>query len=231
MSNVLDLKSSNYGWQSSPSQTKLRYLKTYAVGNSALDLGCGYGWYSQYLADNGWHVVAIDQTPRFDHPAIDVQAMTLGSGNLPFSTDQFDTTLMFDILEHVPDEALIIQEVARVTKRRLIVSVPNREEGFLPLYGLTYRHRIDRTHLREYTISELVDKMEKAAFRTLHVALEGLEGPLYLSLAFAKGTGIRYLVWMLLRLQFRVLQLLGLLKNETIAGDIFWVGEKQRSSF
>jgi SAM-dependent methyltransferase len=210
------------GWSVSPSQRKLDYLNEYAVGQTALDLGCGMGWYASALAGLGFEVLAMDAQRRTEDPRIDLRVGDIAPP-LPYETDAFDTVLMFDILEHLPEEDAILAEVARVTRQRLIVSVPHADDGFLPLYGLTYLHRIDKTHLREYTPGGLQAVLEAHGFHTRRVALEGLSHlPLVFSEFLRGGPAVRRLARYAITAAYKV----GLVANQSVAGDIFWVGDK-----
>jgi hypothetical protein len=44
--------------------------------------------------------------------------------NLPFSDGEFDVATAIEVLEHVPDPAHTVAEMARVASRWLLVSVP-----------------------------------------------------------------------------------------------------------
>jgi SAM-dependent methyltransferase len=211
------------GWQASPSRLKLDYLRRYAIGQTALDLGCGRGWYASALADRGLAVTAVDQANRVDDPRITVLEQPIAVP-FPFGDDAFDTVLMFDILEHLSDEAGVLSEVARVCKRRLILSVPHADDGFLPRYGLTYLHHTDRTHLRLYTPDSLRDRLEAYGFKPLRVALEGRPTIPLVFAEFVRGGAV---IRGLARYAITVLYKIGLVYNKNIAGDVFYVGERR----
>lgn len=210
------------GWMATPSALKIDYVKRYAVGTTALDLGCGRGWYAGVLADMGLQVTGMDQVNRITDTRITVLKQSIGAP-LPFEDKAFDTVLMFDILEHLPDESAILSEVARVCKSRLILSVPHADAGSLTIYGMTYLHYEDDTHLREYLPEGLCATLEAHGFNTVHLALEGKQTfPLFFS-EFIRGGRIikrtaRYLISALYKI--------GLVYNDSIASDIFYVGER-----
>ena len=206
-----------------PSNAKMAALR-WAVGSTALDLGCGRGWYASALADRGFRVIGMDRVDQVTDARIEMHVGDIRPP-LPFLDASFDTVLMFDILEHLEAEAEILSEVRRVCRAggRVILSVPNADDAFLPMYGLTYLHRTDRTHLREYTLDGLPRLLAGFGFRTLYCALEGrTHVPLVFS-EFLRGsravkTLARYALVALLRV--------GAIHNPNVAGDIHWVGER-----
>ena len=49
---------------------------------------------------------------------------TMLAENMPFAEDEFDMACAIEVLEHVPDPAHTVAEMARVARRHLLVSVP-----------------------------------------------------------------------------------------------------------
>lgn len=207
------------GWRYSFSGTKLEYLKKYVVGKTVLDIGCGKGWYSVFLKDRGFDVYALDIEKQFEDERIN---FTLASAQtLPYPDHSFDTVLMWDVLEHIEDEQLILQHVARVCRKRLILSVPNQDDRNLNWYNLTYQHFKDKSHFREYGLEEIQDKLRSAGFRILLAKLEGPVMPQFF---------VEFLRFRFLRVPIRkVLTLLckiGFLSYGGMYADIFVVADK-----
>lgn len=103
-----------------------------AAPKSLLDVGCGeavltHQW-AQALGDK--RVVGIDlddpQLHAFweSRTAPNLEYQVLKAENMPFEDDEFDVATAIEVLEHVPDPAHTIAEMARVAKRHLLVSVP-----------------------------------------------------------------------------------------------------------
>lgn len=114
-----------------------------AVPTTILDVGCAEGTMAHRLAElTGAEVTGFD----LDDPAI-TQAWADGPGELvtgdahalPFEDKSFDLVLGLEVLEHVADPHQVLAEMVRVTKRPLIVSVPN-EPYFRMSNLLTGRH-------------------------------------------------------------------------------------------
>jgi ubiquinone/menaquinone biosynthesis C-methylase UbiE len=97
-------------------------------GGAALEVGCGEGVIAARLHRRFGEVVALDLPdaglradwrrhtgPRFLHA--DAQA-------LPFADDRFEVVVAAEVLEHLPDPAIGLQELARVGRAHLVLSVP-----------------------------------------------------------------------------------------------------------
>jgi 2-polyprenyl-3-methyl-5-hydroxy-6-metoxy-1,4-benzoquinol methylase len=99
---------------------------------SLLDVGCGeavltHGW-AQRLAPR--RVVGIDledasiQAEWETRAAPNLEYKVMKAENLPFADGEFDVATAIEVLEHVPDPAHTVAEMARVAERWLVVSVP-----------------------------------------------------------------------------------------------------------
>lgn len=70
--------------------------------NCALDLACGKGRHSFWLADQGWQVTALDrdlsQTDTEANPTIDWREADLETGHWPLADQQFDLIVVVNYL-------------------------------------------------------------------------------------------------------------------------------------
>ena len=135
---------------------KALLLKKYAVGK-CLDIGFGSGVYTKYLKTLGHEVVGVDNESEFVRQAKKtypgIKFIHGSVSKLPFQENEFDTIILFDVLEHV-DEKSALKEIARVGKR-MIITVPHQNQKILLKYGLAHAHNLDKTHLRNYTVKSL----------------------------------------------------------------------------
>ena len=99
--------------------------------NSVLDVGCGEGFSLNKLSEEGigkklegidFLKTAIEIGKKL-HPNI-----TLNQGNiykLEYKNDSFDLVMATEVLEHLEDPKKGLKELIRVSKKYLLLSVPN----------------------------------------------------------------------------------------------------------
>jgi SAM-dependent methyltransferase len=97
---------------------------------SVMEVGAGSGYTTAMLCREGVRVVSLDIDPTLKP---NVLASVLA---LPFSDETFDATLCCQVLEHLPWEmfAPSVRELRRVTGKRLIISLPDRERQIRLLF-------------------------------------------------------------------------------------------------
>jgi 2-polyprenyl-3-methyl-5-hydroxy-6-metoxy-1,4-benzoquinol methylase len=100
---------------------------------SLLDVGCGEGVLVHQWAQRlqGRRIVGIDLEEESiqdgweqrQAPNLQYRVMRVAE-NLPFADGEFDLASAIEVLEHVPDPAHTLAEMARCASRHLLVSVP-----------------------------------------------------------------------------------------------------------
>ncbi len=110
----------------------LAELFAHGAPSSLLDVGCGEGvliheWAQQIAPAR---VVGIDlEEPSIQagwalRQAPNLEYRIMKAETLPFADAEFDMATAIEVLEHVPDPAHTVAEMARVAQRHLLVSVP-----------------------------------------------------------------------------------------------------------
>jgi len=142
------------------------------VEGTVLDVGCATGIYVDLLARLGHDARGIDCSEELVAFARAQRRGTFDVGDaeaLPYPDDAFDTVLAFDVLEHV-DDARALAEIARVARRRVLLSVPAETPKALRDAGLLLRHHEDPSHRRVYAREDVAALVRGAGLR-----LEALE--------------------------------------------------------
>lgn len=92
------------------------------AGARVLDVGCGAGFLSNYLARQGFEVTGLDAskeslTVAARHDETGRVVYQVGDAlALPHANESFDAVCAMDFLEHVEDPASVVRECARVLR-------------------------------------------------------------------------------------------------------------------
>jgi ubiquinone/menaquinone biosynthesis C-methylase UbiE len=109
-------------------------VRGFAPG-SLLDAGCGEGHAVSPLRSLGVEYTGLDANSacvdycRERHPGLPFSTASVLA--LPFAARSFDVVLCMEVLEHLAEPAVAVRELARVTRRGLVFTVP-----FEPLFQI-----------------------------------------------------------------------------------------------
>src|SRR3954470_18608074 len=101
-------------------------------GKRVLDCGCGAGNYALEYARLGARTVGIeyqrDKLRSAPRGTPGVLLMAADASALPLASESFDVVVLNEVLEHVPDQRLVLAELRRVLTPggRLVLMSPNR---------------------------------------------------------------------------------------------------------
>lgn len=106
--------------------------------NSILEVGCGEGK-TRLLSKSARLVVGVDICPTLLRKARDLgnqENVQADARRLPLGAAVFDVVMALEVLEHVPDWDEAVEELLRVARHRVVVTVPYQER----LKGRTCPH-------------------------------------------------------------------------------------------
>jgi SAM-dependent methyltransferase len=145
-------------------------------GGRALENGCGVGMYIRNLTPHFNSVIGLEYDFERSREARQQTPLIVNAAgeNLPFPDSSFDFILSHEVLEHVLDDRLAVQEIVRTLRPggRIALFVPNRGYPFethgvfwkgryhfgnIPLVNYLPRRLRDRLapHVRIYTRRDL----------------------------------------------------------------------------
>jgi SAM-dependent methyltransferase len=106
-----------------------KLLKGFPQARTALEIGCGTGHFTRWLASKNFEVTGLDNSAAMLAEARRFNGLNYHEGdaqNLPFADRTYDLALLITTLEFVPDPFRALAEAVRVARQGLILGVLNR---------------------------------------------------------------------------------------------------------
>jgi SAM-dependent methyltransferase len=138
-----------------------RFIERYGLHGPFLEVGCGRGDVSAYLAAKGWQGTAIDfSDAAVVHAAVNLAPfpqVAVRQQALADVAGAFDCIIMWDVLEHMEDDRGALRLVARLLRPggQLLLAVPSNPREWRwddDFYG----------HFRRYTVADMTERLEEA---------------------------------------------------------------------
>jgi SAM-dependent methyltransferase len=169
----------------------LETLRRFGVPGSAriLDLGCGGGEFSQFIADSGYQPIGVDiasaaiERARRDFPQLEFRALHDNLA-IPAGSADFDAVWSSEVIEHVFDVHLHLSEINRVLRNDglYILTTPYHSRLKNVLIALTRFDRHfdpDGGHIRYFDRRGLNRCLTRAGFEPMLWSGIGRIWPLY----------------------------------------------------
>jgi len=143
-----------------------KLIEEYGLKPDFLDVGCGIGDVSSFLAARGWRGKAIDVSEdalaQARQNLAAFPSAELEKKDFLRATGTYNTVLLLDILEHIPDDAKALQKLASLVSAdgNAVIVVPSNprfwgwDDDF---YG----------HVRRYTADEITKKLGDAGLEVV----------------------------------------------------------------
>lgn len=234
---------------------RIMYIKPILMNvenKTILDIGCGDGSFTKYLAGRNNKIIAIDtENQDIEKILLGVKFKRADARKLPFKNSSFDFVFCSDVLEHVENYQLIVREAARVTKvgglflvstvngywkspikvRLWLLNQPNIiRRTILGKFNQSDKklHRYFLGHLNYSITPEVLEKLlRKNSVRMIELKKYcSFLGSLLMEIFFSFNMNLRYLIFPLLRITLPL--------DKIVSGRDYWqyfiLGEKINDS-
>lgn len=141
----------NHWWNLARNCILSKAVKKFAgAGAVLLDVGCGRGFVVNYLRDKGFDCNGVE--PAMARPLASVRdhvRVGMDAWDLPLTERaRYDTVLLLDVMEHVPDPAAFLQRLSGAFPNlsHFIITVPARQElwsNYDECYGHCRRYSLE----------------------------------------------------------------------------------------
>ena len=142
-----------------------RYLfaTKFSENKKVLDLGCGEGYGSDMLSKKAISVVGLDiskeaiENARLKYRRENLK-FTIGECDaIPFKSNSFDLVVNFEVIEHIRNQGLMLEEIRRVLSEKgiLIISSPSRKNT------ADNKRILNKFHVKELSREEFVNLLKE----------------------------------------------------------------------
>ena len=138
---------------------------------SLLDVGCGDGFFCHWIKGKAKipKVVGVDiSEPRLARAQTRYPEIIFKEGEiaqLPFATNEFDVVSCIEVLEHQLNPLLALKELARISNKFVIVTVPDRQVIRYTLCPHCLKTYPVDGHLHSFNNQKIMEMAEKANLR------------------------------------------------------------------
>jgi ubiquinone/menaquinone biosynthesis C-methylase UbiE len=133
----------------------VRFARRHA-GALILDFGCGFGAYGTALIEEGLKCFGCDINFEYLRAADKRLPVVNVNESLPFADGCFDSVLIFEVLEHVPNIENVLAEAFRVARKNVLITVPNSENvDVMKANDVTYAHMLSSDHVHFFDAGSL----------------------------------------------------------------------------
>ncbi|MBW2966379.1 class I SAM-dependent methyltransferase [Candidatus Woesearchaeota archaeon] len=156
-----------------PKRLKLLF-ETIGEGKKVLDVGCGNGYITKKMVDQGNEVIGMDisanaiKEARRINPDIKFICCS-AEQRYPFKNEKFDIVFAGEVIEHIYDTSFMFSEINRVLKNKglLILTVPYHgilKNLYIALLNFENHYDPEGAHIRFYTVKSLKKTLSKYGF-------------------------------------------------------------------
>ncbi|MBU3968908.1 methionine biosynthesis protein MetW [Patescibacteria group bacterium] len=197
-------KFENEKWKGKDQQIVFRHkmaLKMIGSGR-VLDIGCGDGLFLEMLKNVTSEGVDISEEgiKKCIEKGLNVFLCDFSKDRLPFSDNEFDYVVMLDVLEHlyVPEE--LLKEAIRVSKKYVIISVPNFSS--LPARvqtlfgGVPENNRPKKGHVYWFNLKILEEMLKNNDLKIVDIKMNSFWGLNFLTRIFPSLFALSFILRM-----------------------------------
>jgi len=133
--------------------------------DNIIEIGAGTGNVSRYLNKQGYTSISVGEMHlkglKYAKSYGIEQCYQFDLLKTPFQ-NEFDTVCMFDVLEHIDDDDLALQNIHKTLNKtgKIVLTVPSHQ-------WLWSREDTIASHKRRYTKNELIEKLQENGFEII----------------------------------------------------------------
>lgn len=128
--------------------------------SSVVDIGCGAGAYGPELIAAGHDWLGLEPNEHcceiLSRRELPFRRVEAGAEQLPGADGEWENGICIEVLEHIAEPNAFLREIARVTRKRVLFSVPNLEVlPYLHGWAVVPWHLLEADHKNFFTRKSL----------------------------------------------------------------------------
>ena len=144
-------------------------IKLYKGGGKLLDIGCNIGLFLKEAQSKGFCTTGIEvnkDCAAYGQEVFKLKIIPDSLENIGFEKDKFDVVTLFDVLEHIPDLKIFINEVRRILRVNglLVLQLPNIESSMAKITKSKWPWLSAPDHLYHFTPKTIIQFLEANGF-------------------------------------------------------------------
>lgn len=168
--NIVNIKATE-AWSNRNLNPRRIEAITKHAGKSFLDVGCGNGSYVRHFSKD-YETLGVDIHSYPSWQEMPEKFRSVDGVSLPFDDNSFETVIGFEVLEHIHDPELALQEFRRVCSKNIIITAPNCQlSPGMEQSRLAYYHFTDQTHCNFFTLDSLENLVNASGFKVINKQL------------------------------------------------------------
>jgi len=153
-------------------QRYIDILAKYCPKGTILDIGCGAGTFLTNARERGYTVFGQEVAPFFIDFCRNQHGLKIYEGaveKLGLPTNSFDVVTLFDVIEHVPEPNILIEQCRQLLRPGGIIMIGTHDIGnwMAHRYGTRWRHLLPIGHLTYFTRGTLTQLLCQNGFKVL----------------------------------------------------------------
>lgn len=151
---------------------KLEFIQRHVqLRGRLLDVGCGNGIFTLRFARVGAEVTGLDFSRHLLGQNRHCCLVCGDATALPFPDRSFEVVFEANLLHHVADREAVIREMARTSRRYVVLLEPNRYNPLMFAFSLAVR--AERGGLKS-CLARLRDEVSRCGLRTIRTLITGM---------------------------------------------------------
>lgn len=149
-------------------------IKKYKKNGKYLDVGCSFGIYMKAAKDIGYEVSGVeiaDNAARYARDQFDLDVFIGTLEKAKYKENTFDVVTIYDVLEHIPDINIFLNEINRILKPGgvLVIQCPNIESLAFAILKQKWNWLLVPNHLWHFSKRSFIRILDDTGFSIVKI--------------------------------------------------------------